>query len=57
MKLAAKSAKFIADERAAVAIEYALIVSLIALAVIPSAGGVGINLNSMYYRIASAIGF
>ncbi len=44
--------KFGGDERAATALEYSLIASVIALAIIVGATGLGTSLNTVYAGIA-----
>ncbi len=48
--------RFLRDESAATAIEYGLIASLIAVAIIAGATALGTNLNSTFQAVASTIG-
>ncbi len=48
-----KLKRFISDESGATAIEYGLIATLIALAVIVAAGTVGTNLSKQFTNIAA----
>ncbi|MBT1158362.1 Flp family type IVb pilin [Aminobacter anthyllidis] len=48
-------ARFVKDESGATAIEYGLIATLIALAIIVSAGAVGTNLNTRFEEIRDAL--
>lgn len=45
--------QFVRDEEGAVAIEYALLAALIALAIVVGAGSLGTNLNDFFQRIAT----
>jgi Flp pilus assembly pilin Flp len=48
-------ARFVRDERATAGVEYALLVSLIALVVIPVATTLGVTLNGTYNSVAGAL--
>jgi pilus assembly protein Flp/PilA len=48
-------ARFVKDESGATAIEYALIVAGIAVAIITAVGTVGTNLSSMFTTIAGKL--
>ena len=48
--------RFAKDESGATAIEYGLIASLIAIAIIVGATAVGTNLNSRFNQVATTIG-
>lgn len=48
--------RFLADDSGATAIEYALIASLIALAIITGAGAIGTNLSTKFTKISSEVG-
>ncbi|EYS96826.1 pilus assembly protein [Cupriavidus sp. SK-4] len=45
-------ARFIKDERGATAIEYGLIVGLVALAITVGAGELGTELNASFHRLS-----
>lgn len=47
--------RFLADESGATALEYSLIGSLIAIAIVVGAGGIGLKLNGMLGSAASQI--
>jgi pilus assembly protein Flp/PilA len=47
--------KFIADERGATSIEYALLASGISLAIITAVGNLGARVNASYVSIGAAI--
>ena len=47
---------FLADAKGATAIEYGLIATFIAVAIIVGAQAVGVNLNSMFGDVAAQIG-
>jgi pilus assembly protein Flp/PilA len=47
--------RFVNDETAATAIEYCLIASLISIAIIVGANGVGSSLNATYTAVSSAL--
>jgi pilus assembly protein Flp/PilA len=46
---------FIADESAATAIEYSLLVALVALMIIVGAKAMGTNLNSFFNKLADCL--
>jgi pilus assembly protein Flp/PilA len=46
---------FLRDKRAATAIEYALIASAIALAIVTAVTGIGTNLNVPFTSVSSAL--
>jgi pilus assembly protein Flp/PilA len=48
-----KLAEFLRDESGATAIEYALIASFIAIAIVSSVKGIGTNLNSTFNKVSS----
>lgn len=48
---------FFEDDSGATAVEYGLIASLVAVALIPAANAVGINLSSLFTRIADLVDF
>jgi pilus assembly protein Flp/PilA len=48
-------ARFLADESGATVIEYSLIASLIAIAVVAGATGIGIRLNTMLSEAADKV--
>lgn len=48
-------ARFVKDESGATAIEYGLIATLIALAIIVAAGSVGTNLRTRFEEVAEAL--
>ncbi|MCF4126998.1 Flp family type IVb pilin [Methylobacterium sp. SyP6R] len=50
-----KLKRFVSDESGATAIEYGLIATLIALAVIVAAGTVGNNLGNQFNKIANSL--
>lgn len=52
MKLVQSFKQFLRDEEGAVAIEYALLASLIALAIFVGAGALGTNLGDFFQGIA-----
>jgi pilus assembly protein Flp/PilA len=45
--------RFLKDESGATAIEYGLIASLVAVAIITGAGALGTNLNSTFTKLAN----
>ena len=49
-------ARLIRDERGATAVEYGLIATLIAVAIIGAAGLVGTNLNDLFQELAGYMG-
>jgi pilus assembly protein Flp/PilA len=49
------AARFLNDDRGATAIEYALLASLVALAIIASLTAVGVKLNVVFSEVASAL--
>jgi pilus assembly protein Flp/PilA len=49
-------ARFVKDESGATAIEYGLIATLIALAIIVAAGSVGTQLDTKFKEVATALG-
>ncbi|MEW6380979.1 MAG: Flp family type IVb pilin [bacterium] len=50
-----KLMRFLKDEEGAGAVEYALLLGLIALAILVGAGALGINLNQYFQDIANRI--
>jgi pilus assembly protein Flp/PilA len=56
MKLVQSFEQFLHDEEGAVAIEYALLAALIALAIVVGAGLLGTNLNDFFNDIATYLG-
>ena len=50
-----KLKQFASDETGTTAIEYALIASLIGVALIPAANYLGVSLNGVYNSIAAAL--
>jgi len=48
-------ARFLKDESGATAIEYGLIASLIAVAIIAGAKALGTNLNTMFTNLSSSV--
>ena len=55
MQIIQSAQTFIRDERGVTAIEYGLLASLIALAVITAAGLVGTNLNDLFQAVADEL--
>lgn len=55
MQISQSLQQFIRDERGVTAIEYGLLASLIALAVITAAGLVGTNLNDLFQAVADEL--
>ncbi|NPV04422.1 MAG: Flp family type IVb pilin [Syntrophaceae bacterium] len=51
-----KLIRFFKDEEGATAVEYGLIVVLIAIAIIVGAGLLGTNLNALFTRVANTLG-
>jgi pilus assembly protein Flp/PilA len=51
-----KMMRFFKDEEGATAVEYGLIVVLIAIAIIVGAGLLGTNLNALFTRVAGTLG-
>lgn len=47
--------RFLRDETGATAIEYALIASFIAVAIVAAAKGIGTNLNSTFNNVAANV--
>ena len=47
--------QFLRDEAGATAIEYALIASFIAVAIVAAAKGIGTNLNSTFNNVAANV--
>ena len=54
-EMAGRFCTFVADDRGATAIEYALMGSLIALAVIIPLGSIGTKLSSYFSEVSSAL--
>jgi len=50
-----KMIRFFKDEEGATAVEYGLIATLIAIAIIVGAGALGTNLNALFNRIAGLL--
>lgn len=55
MQISQSIQQFIRDERGVTAIEYGLLASLIALAVITAAGLVGTNLSDLFEAVADEL--
>jgi pilus assembly protein Flp/PilA len=51
-----KMIRFFKDEEGATAVEYGLIVVLIAIAIIAGAGLLGTNLNALFNQVAGTLG-
>lgn len=47
--------RFLADERGATAVEYALVIGLIAIAIVGSITSIGVNINNHMNTVASSI--
>lgn len=47
--------RFMADETAATTIEYGLVASLVAAAIIPVVSGLGVRVSSTFSKLASAM--
>ena len=47
--------RFLADERGATAVEYALVIGLIASAIVGSITSIGVNINNHMNTVASSI--
>jgi pilus assembly protein Flp/PilA len=54
-RLAAFTSSFLADERAVTAMEYGMIASLVAVAIIVSLSHLGLELNNTFTKISRAI--
>ena len=48
--------RFVRDERGANALEYALVMILVAMAIVGGAGVLGTNINSLFNKTGTAIG-
>ena len=48
--------RFVRDEKGANALEYALVLILVAMAIVGGAGVLGTNLNSLFNKTGTAVG-
>ena len=55
MKVLQKAKQFLADERGSIAIEYGLIASLIAVAIIVAVTAVGTDLSALFTTISTEL--